>query len=71
MYLDDVLCDKITFKSGTNPYKIECGARLARNLTIVGGYEDGFLHICEVEVWSTRPPGVMNQMIDTESACSR
>ena len=59
IYLDGYLCGTIQYVQGTNPYRIECGTVLARNVTLVKEFTDRLngLVLCEVEVLSRKPPG--------------
>jgi hypothetical protein len=58
VYIDELFCGKIQYKEGVNPYTIECGSHLARLITVVGGAVDGYMTLCEVEVFSSNPPGL-------------
>jgi hypothetical protein len=58
VYIDALLCGTILYKEGVNPYTIECGSHMARQITVVGGAVDGYLTLCEVEVFSSNPPGL-------------
>jgi hypothetical protein len=57
VYVDALLCGTIRYNEGINPYIIECGSHMARLITVVGGAVDGILTLCEVEVFSSNPPG--------------
>ena len=56
--MDKFLCGTIQYAEGVNPYTIECGSHTARVVTVVGGSVDGWLTLCEVEVFSSNPPGL-------------
>ena len=58
VYVDEYLCGTIKYKEGVNPYVIECGSHKGREITVFGGYVDGILTFCEVEVYSTELPGL-------------
>ena len=56
--MGSITCGTIDYNWGTNPYHINCGPLIARNVTIVGGSsKDGILTLCEVEVYSSNGPG--------------
>ena len=54
--MDETFCGAIDYKEGTNPYVIEWGTQRAKEITIVGGEVDGYLTLCEVQVFSSNPP---------------
>ena len=57
VFVEKYLCGTIKYEEGVNPYIIECGSHKGREITVVGGYADGILTFCEVEVYSATPPG--------------
>ena len=57
VYLDESLCGTIKYSPGTNPYKIQCGSHKVQEIKIVGGELDGYLTLCEVQVFSRTPAG--------------
>ena len=56
--MDDILCGTIKYEMGINPYVISCDARAVKEITVVGGSQDGVLTLCEVEVFEGSPPGM-------------
>ena len=56
VYLDSLYCGTINYQDGVNPYVLDCGVLKAREITVVG---INVLTMCEVEVFSSDPPGSM------------
>jgi hypothetical protein len=57
--LNGSICGRIKYESDMNPYIISCGSVKTRNITILAGdYEDCILTLCEVEVFTSSPPGI-------------
>ena len=55
VYIDSLYCGTINYKDGVNPYVLDCGVHKAREVTVVGV---NVLTLCEVEVFSSYPPGL-------------
>ena len=60
MYLDECLCGTIKYEEYQNPYRINCGTKDIRAVTIIKEYNmmlsEMALTLCEVEVFSKKPP---------------
>ena len=61
--MDGSLCAAIHYVARKNPYRIDCGMTKVRNITLVKEFIKGYtlldmgMTICEVEVFSLKPPG--------------
>ena len=59
--MDKTLCGTIRYIRNKNPYRVDCGVKNIREITILKEYNmilsDMALTLCEVEVYSKHPPG--------------
>ncbi|KAL5261440.1 hypothetical protein ACHWQZ_G007220 [Mnemiopsis leidyi] len=53
IYMENDLCATLEYEDGLNPYVVNCGAPLVKEIIIVGKH---ILTLCEVEVFSENPP---------------
>ena len=60
VYLDENLCGTIKYEEYKNPYRIDCGAKDIRTVSIIKEYNmmlsEMALTLCEVEVFSKKTP---------------
>lgn len=58
--MNEIFCGSVKYILGTNFYRIDCGRMVAKEITVIGGHNSvGILTLCEVEVYSLHPPGLL------------